>query len=110
MDRNINVRKLVYAVTQTTGNGRWVQKLSRVVSIGITNLSSSPENLYVGIDENESQKFPLAPGEHVSLGPDGTGRLWDGQKLKLGFAQAAVAPAVNQAVVIITVDTGQEIC
>ena len=110
MDRNINVRKSVYAVTQTTGNGRWVQKLSRVVSIGITNLGISVESLHIGIDENESAKFPLAPGEHVSLGPDGTGRLWDGQQLKLGFAQAAVAPAVNQAVVVITTDTGKEIC
>ena len=103
------VRKTAQLITQTSGNNRWVLNIKKVISIGVTNKSISAQDLWLGIDENESAKFPLSPGDHISFGPDGTDRIWDGQELRAGFAAAAVAPNVNQALVVVTYET-DEVC
>jgi hypothetical protein len=85
----------------------------RVVSVAITNMSGSANELIIGWNENPSTKNYLSQGESRVYGPYNDGQYVSEQAIKFAFANVgggALNSGINQALVIISYETDKEIC
>lgn len=78
-----------------------------VVSISITNLSPSPNNLLIGLNEDPSTKLFLEAGASISFGPYRDADLLNDNLIKLGFDGS---DPLNSAVVVLSPKGDKPLC
>lgn len=78
----------------------------KVKTILIRNNNGSPQNLWVGINEEATDKVTIEPGEFLSLSKD-DGTFYDGTQLTFVFAASDVA---NKGFLITETELEEKIC
>jgi len=110
-NKQIRLQSLQVNFTYTRSNPQVVStKNQAVVSISITNLPASPNNLLIGLNEDPSTKLFLQAGESISFGPYRDADLLNDNLIKLGFDDTAGTDPLNSAVVVLSSEGDKPFC
>jgi hypothetical protein len=113
MGKRILIQEIAINNTPTPQSPYVISLTGKVVSVAITNMNNSSNELIIGWGESPSPKNYLSQGESRAYGPYPVDRYITGQALRLAFANVAggaLNAGVNQALVIISTETEEEVC
>jgi hypothetical protein len=113
MGKKIRITEEMITGTPSRQSPHIVTLSGKVVSVSITNMSNSSNELLIGWDENPSTKNFLSQGESRPYGPFNDGQYLTGQSIKFAFANingGALNPGTNFALVITATETDEEVC
>lgn len=113
MGKQIKILEVQVNGTPTAQSPKVIELPNRTVSVSITCMTNSNNELTVGWDENPSTKNFLSQGESRAYGPYNEGQYIAHQSLRFAFvnmAGGALNPGNNQALVVISFETDEEAC
>lgn len=109
MPRGIKILEIAINGTPTPQSPKVIQLPNKTVSVSITNMINSGNDLWIGWDEDPSTKNFLQQGQSRPYGPFRTDDYMINNALKFAFSDAN--PAVpNQALIVIAYEAEDNVC
>lgn len=113
MGKQIKIYEQQVTGTPTPSSPKVIDLPGKVVAVSITNMANSSNELIIGWDENPSTKNFLSQGESRAYGPYNEGQYIAHQSIRFAFTNisgGSLNAGVNQALVIISYETNEEVC
>lgn len=109
MARGIKIIETAITGTPTAQSPKVIELPNKTVSVAITNMVNSGNDLWIGWDEDPSTKDFLQQGQSRPYGPYRTDDYITNRTIKFAFNPANTG-VINQALVVISYEADDDVC